>query len=32
VAKVAEHVKQKHDVQTPTNTIVNYVKRRVRQV
>ncbi len=31
MAKVADHVKKKHNVQAPTNTIVAYVKSLVRQ-
>jgi len=31
IAKVAEHVKKKHKVATPTDTIVNFVKTKVRQ-
>jgi hypothetical protein len=31
IAKVADHVKKKHNVQTPTSTIVNFVKGKVRQ-
>jgi predicted small metal-binding protein len=32
MAKVAEHVKDKHEVQTTTDTIAKYVKGKVRQV
>jgi len=28
---VAEHVKKKHGVKMPTDTIVNYVKSKARQ-
>jgi predicted small metal-binding protein len=31
VAKIAEHVRKKHGVKTPTDTIVNYVRSRMRQ-
>jgi len=31
IAKVADHVKAKHKVSMPTDTIVNYVKTKVRQ-
>ncbi len=31
MAKVADHVRQKHDVHTPTQTIANYVRGKVRQ-
>ena len=30
MAKVADHVKQKHRVQTTTDTIANFVKKAVR--
>jgi len=30
IAKVADHVKSKHKVAMPTDTIVNYVKTKVR--
>ncbi len=29
--KVADHVRQKHDVHTPTQTITSYVRGKVRQ-
>ncbi len=32
MSKVAEHVKDKHAVQTTTGTIASYVKGKVRQV
>jgi predicted small metal-binding protein len=32
MTKVAEHVKKKHAVDTTTDTIANYVKRKIRQV
>jgi len=28
---VAEHVKSRHNVQTPTDTIVNFVKTKIRR-
>ena len=31
IAKVADHVKAKHRVAMPTDTIVNFVKTKVRQ-
>lgn len=31
MAKVADHVKKKHKVQTTTDTIANFVKTKVRQ-
>jgi len=31
IAQVAEHVKAKHRVNAPTQTIVNYVKTKVRR-
>ena len=31
MAKVAEHVKKKHNVQVPTGTIVSYVRSKARQ-
>jgi len=31
IAKVADHVKKKHRVATSTDTIVNFVKTKVRQ-
>jgi predicted small metal-binding protein len=31
IAKVAEHVRKVHKVNTPTDTIVNYVKTKVRR-
>lgn len=30
MAKVAEHVRKAHNVQTTTDTIANYVKQKVR--
>jgi predicted small metal-binding protein len=32
VAKVADHIHKQHEVATATDTLVNYVKKRVRQV
>ncbi len=32
MAKVADHVKNKHAVATTTDTIANYVKQKVRKV
>jgi len=32
MTKVAEHVKNKHAVETTTDTIANYVKTKVREV
>ena len=32
MVKVADHVKKKHAVENTTDTIANYVKKRVRQV
>ena len=32
LAKVAEHARTKHKVQTNTDTIVNYLKSTLRQV
>jgi len=32
MAKVADHVKKKHKVETTTDTIANYVKTKVREV
>jgi predicted small metal-binding protein len=29
--KVAEHVRKKHNVQQPTDTIVNFVKTKIRR-
>ncbi len=31
MAKVADHVRKKHNVEIPTGTIVSYVKSKVRQ-
>lgn len=31
MAKVAEHVKNKHNVQTTTDTIANFVKLKVKR-
>jgi len=31
IAKVAEHVKDRHKVAVPTDTIVNFVKTKVRR-
>ena len=31
MAKVADHVRKKHNVQVPTNTIVNYVRSKAQQ-
>lgn len=31
MAKVADHVKRVHNVQTTTDTIANYVKQKVRK-
>lgn len=30
LAKIAEHIRQKHAVKTPTETIVNYVRSKLR--
>jgi predicted small metal-binding protein len=32
MAKVAQHVKKKHAVNTTTDTIANYVKEKIRKV
>ena len=31
LAKIAEHVRHKHAVKTPTDTIVNYVRAKLRR-
>ncbi len=31
MAKIADHVRKKHGVKTPTDTIVNFVKANMRQ-
>jgi predicted small metal-binding protein len=31
MAKVADHVRKKHKVQIPTDTIVNFVRSKARQ-
>jgi predicted small metal-binding protein len=31
IQKVAEHVRKVHKVQTPTDTIVNFVKTKIRR-
>ncbi len=31
MAKVADHVRKKHGVKVPTDTIVNYVKSKSKQ-
>ncbi len=31
MAKVADHVRKKHNVQVPTGTIVSYVRSKARQ-
>jgi predicted small metal-binding protein len=32
LAKIAEHIRKKHAVKTPTDTIVSYVRAKLRAI